>query len=112
MKHEFRMASLVLVPYAVATLTAVGAATYADAPSSHSAVPAPGALYDLCHKQARPSPSEAAREGRAQQLRQDPQARSQRPAWQAQAQADIEHCLLGSGGNWAQRRPATTPAAL
>jgi delta 1-pyrroline-5-carboxylate dehydrogenase len=112
MKHEFRMASLVLVPYAVATLTAVGAATYADAPSSHSAVPAPSALYDRCRELSQPDPSETAREGRAQQLRQDPQARSQRPAWQAQAQADIEHCLRGPAGNWAQRRPSTGPAAL
>jgi hypothetical protein len=47
-----------------------------------------------------------------QELRQDPQARSQRPAWQAQVQADIEHCLRGSGGNWAQRRPAAGPAGL
>jgi hypothetical protein len=112
MKHEFRMASLVLVPYAVATLTAVGAATYVEAPASHAAVRAPSALYDHCREQARPSPSEAAREGRVQELRQDPQARSQRPAWQAQVQADIEHCLRGSGGNWAQRRPAAGPAGL
>ncbi len=104
MKPANRAIALIL-PYAIAALTALAVVTPTGAAEPPMAASAGGdapsrqaayAAYAACRDQHQPASAPDAQVRRAQQHHRDPNGRSQRPAWVQQSQGDIERCLRGA----------------
>jgi hypothetical protein len=100
-QQDVRMLGLLLLPYGVVALFALGTTVGPDSSMREvvrpSSAPAPAlAALQHCLQSHRLDPSEPARLARVEQARRDPLSRSQSPGWAGQARAGQEACLRGA----------------